>query len=266
MAGRHACVDSLPRIPTHDAQLCAWPGHVLLTRLRNAFAAPHFEDDREQAAASLLNAVVWSVILVSAVYEVFQVVAGIDAGRVAAVGTVFLVSAAARAVLQYRRLNLAAWLVISLIFCIACVSIWMAGRLDAPGTTTFVVLIVMSATALDWRPTAFWAALSLAAVSLFAVAAARGLLPPPEPIRPATDLWFIYAAHIVAVGWLVGHSAFAFRGVLGQLGSRSMALKDSEARHAQLVEQSPDASSAVRPWRRCSATRWPTSSAVRSGS
>ena len=53
----------------------------------------------------------------------------------------------------------------------------------------------------------------------------------------------------MAAGWLVGHSAFAFRGTLGLLGQRSRALADSEARHVQLLEQSPDVIVAETPWR-----------------
>jgi two-component system cell cycle sensor histidine kinase/response regulator CckA len=212
----------------------------ILARLRRVIRAPVFEEERDAAAASLLNSVLWMTIVGSASYEVFQLVVGVDAIRLLAVGFVFGTGLGALVALRRKQLRFAARTTLSLIFGIACLSIWLAGHIEAPGTSTFVVLILMSAMAIDWRSAMAWTLASIAALSVFALAETNGWMLPVEAPRPLGELWFIYAIHLVAAGWLVGHSAFAFRGALGLLGKRSMALRDSEARHAELVAQSPD--------------------------
>jgi PAS domain S-box-containing protein len=97
----------------------------------------------------------------------------------------------------------------------------------------------MSGMALDWRLTLTWTLLSVVAVSAFAIAEFQGVLPSPAARSPG-EMWIVYLFHIGAVVWLVSYSAGAFRGVLWNLGRRSAALAESEARYAQLVEQSPD--------------------------
>jgi len=182
----------------------------------------------------------WSMIGGSVVYEAFQLYAGIDSSRIFAGALVFLSSVFARDLLRREHLRAAGWIAMYTLFGVACTSIWLGGGVDAPGTVTLVLLIVISATALEWLPTILFALLSLAAVSGFAIAETQGWMPPVGPRRSPVELWFIYSLHIVVAAWLVSYYAGTFRGVLGTLGSRSVALADSEERYARLVERSPD--------------------------
>jgi PAS domain S-box-containing protein len=212
----------------------------VLKRLRAIVGAPFFPSARENAAASLLNAVLWLTIAGAVVFEGFQLSAGIDAPRVAAIGGLLALAVVALGLLRRRQLRASAWLVTATLFGIACFSMWFGGGISAPGAATLLVLIVMSAMALEWPPTVVWTALSIAALSGFVLAELQGWLPTVVERRPPPELGFIYLIHLLATVFLVSYSAGAFRGVLGSLGQRSMALADSEERYARLVEQLPD--------------------------
>ena len=215
-------------------------GQAILRQLRLGLAHPRFEKDREDAVSSLLNGVLYTTLVSAGGYQVFQLIVGIDLLRITAVGSLFFAALAGLWMLRARRLVQTAWLVTSVLFAAACVSIWRGGELDAPGATTFLVLILMSAVTLDWRPSIFWALLSIAALALFGAAETQGWLFPVEPHRSASERWVIYSLHLVAAAWLVAHSSLTFEGMLGLLGQRSAALRDSEERLTHLVEQSPD--------------------------
>ena len=205
------------------------------------FAAPSFGSDRDNAVASLLNAILWVTIGGASLFQVFQLYAGIDPARIGAVGTVLALACVAMVTLRRRNLRGAAWLVTCTLFGTACVSIGLGGGIHAPGVSTLLIVLLMSAMALGRQPTLLWTFLSIGALSGFALAETWGWLPPVGPRRPPLELWFIYSLHVSVAAWLVSDFAGAFRGVLGALGVRSTALADSEERYTQLVEQSPDA-------------------------
>jgi PAS domain S-box-containing protein len=210
-----------------------------LTRLRALTQAPAFEDDRENAAAALLNTSCWLTIAGAVSYQVLQISAGADWVRVSAVGVVGLLAAAALWLLRRGLLRAAGLLVTSTIFLIACLSLWIEGGTQSPGMVTLMILLIMSAMTLEPWPTIAWAALSVVTLTGFSIAESRGWLP-PQSQRPILESWFIYAFHLAAATWLVTYSAGAVRGLLGTLGTRTSELVDSEERYAQLVEQSPD--------------------------
>jgi len=212
----------------------------LLARLRRAIRAPHFEEERDAAASSLIYSILWVTLVGSVIVEVFQLVVGSGTMRVLAVGFIFASALFALGALRRGKLRLAARITLSLIFGASCLSIWLAGHIEAPGTSTLIVLILMSAVAIDWRSAMMWSIASIAALSAFALAQTNGWMVPAEEPRAVVELFFIHTVHFVAAGWLVGHSASAFGGTLGLLGARGRALRESEARHANLIAQSPD--------------------------
>jgi two-component system sensor histidine kinase EvgS len=216
-----------------------------VTGLRASFAAASFDNERDNAAASLLSVLLWLTIAGAASFEVFQLHARIDRARVYWVGSVLVVAVVAMVLLRLGHLRTSAWLTTASLFAIACASIWLAGGVHAPGAATLVLLILMSAMALEWPPTVVWTLLSAVAIFGFVLAEQQGWLPPAAPRRPPLELGFIYMLHIGVAAWLVSYSAGAFRGVLGTLGRRSVELADSEERYAQLVEQSPDVMVAI---------------------
>ncbi|MGI9431473.1 MAG: hybrid sensor histidine kinase/response regulator [Myxococcota bacterium] len=212
----------------------------LLARLRRATRAPQFEEEHETAASSLIHSILWVTLVGTATVGVFQLLVGVDANRALTVGVIFASALVTLGVLRRGKLRTAARITFSLIFGAGCLSIGFAGHIGAPGASTLIILIIMSAVTLDWRSAVLWTLASIVALSAFAVAEVNGWMMPTGEPRPVAELLFIHAVHFVAAGWLVGHSSSAFGGTLGLLGTRQKALRESEARHADLVAQSPD--------------------------
>jgi PAS domain S-box-containing protein len=181
----------------------------------------------------------WLTIGGSALLQAAQLAAGLDLARIAAVGLVCVLSVVAMIMLRRGSLRVAAWLTTSTIFGISCTSIWLGGGVEAPGTTTLVILILISAMTLERRSTIVWAALASGALVGFAMAEAQGWLP-PAPERPGAQLVLIYGLHLAVAAWIVLHSTGTLRGAIGALGVRSIQLADSESRYTRLVQHLPD--------------------------
>jgi PAS domain S-box-containing protein len=198
-----------------------------------------FGQERDQAAARLVNSALWLTVTGASAYEGFQLFAGIGGIRLAVVPAVGLLAVVGLVALQRGSLQTAGWVAAATVFSIACVSMLLGGGPSAPGATTLVVLVLLASMTLDPVPTLVWIGLSLAAIGVFAALEQYGVLP-PAPIRSPIEMAAIIAYHIGAAAWLVLYSGGAIRRILGVLGLRSNELAASEERYAGLVEQSPD--------------------------
>lgn len=204
------------------------------------FRPPRFRSQRDNVASHLLNALFWIAILAVGVSEVFQVATGAGRGRILAVGFVTLLAIIGQVALRRRHLGLAAHLAAALVFVAASLSLWLAGRIDAPGASIYLLVLVAAGVALSARQTAAWTALCLLALSLFAVGEWKGMLPAPEPRRDLLELFLVHALQILAAGAVISVAARASGATFGILEQRDAELAESEERYARLVEQSPD--------------------------
>ncbi len=187
-----------------------------------------------------MNALLWIAVLAAGASEVFQIAIGAGRGRILAVGFVTLLAITGHVALRRRHLVLAAHIAAALVFAAASLSIYMAGRIDTPGASIYLLVLVAAGITLPAGQTAAWTTLCLLALSFFAVGEWQGVLPEAGPRRALSDLYFVHAVQILAAGALISVAARASGATFGILEQRDEELAESKERYARLVEQSPN--------------------------
>jgi signal transduction histidine kinase len=178
-------------------------GISMTTRFRRWVASPVFEGDEEKTRiAGLLNAILFIILGLVAIYTVVTLVTDPDVVGLTVEGTMIVLALALRHLMYRGRVRLASIILSLLLWALISVGTYLYGGLLGSGISSLFGVALIAGLLLGGRAAIVFAGLSVLSSAVMFVTELLGIAPlPPAYITPAYR-WAEFSTTILGVGSL----------------------------------------------------------------
>jgi signal transduction histidine kinase len=201
----------------HEGSQDAMEKVSMKTRLGRLIAAPVFEGDEEKTRiARLLNAILFIVFGLVAIYTVITLITDLNLVGLAVEGSMILVSLGLLLFIRRGYVRLASWILSLLLWGIISVGTYYYGGLLGSGVASFFGIVLIAGLLLGASSALLFAGLSVLSTAVMLATEVMGVAPPPPEFITPAYRWAEFSTTVIGVASLFYLVIRSLEGALGR--------------------------------------------------
>ena len=178
------------------------------TNFRRWFAPPAFEGDEEKSrAATLLNLILWILILSASIYGLFSPIEpALLYRRMLIILPLIVALLILKQMINRGHVRSTALMVVAILWLTFTAAMFFGADYNNPAYMGFLLVVVCAGLILNWRAAIGWSLFSILTSAVILLLGQSGFMPPSDDSTPSLGFWIAQTLYILVCTLLISQS------------------------------------------------------------